>query len=388
MDLFNYSRRETSEVNIGATPMGGSNPIRIQSMTNTATQDTEASVAQTKRIVDAGGEYVRLTAQGIKEAENLMNINIGLRQDGYMVPLVADIHFNPKVADVAAQYVEKVRINPGNYVDAARTFKHLEYTDEEYAQELQKIHDRFVPFLNICKENHTAIRIRRKNMAIDFGILKNIMALGISPFIMQATESAINIVLNRGLSIYGGDLYVGSMTILQSVMQLAVVPIQGFTQGVQPIISYNFGARKFDRVKKTYRLTISFTFAVATVFCLLTVFFPGVFAGIFTSDQELLALVKKVMPIFMAGIAVFGIQMGCQTTFMGLGQAKISLFIALLRKVILLIPLALILPKFFGVMGIYYAEPISDVTAATTAFIIFLSVRGKIVSEEALSKLG
>ena len=123
--------------------MGGSNPIRIQSMTNTATQDTEACVAQAKRIADAGGEYVRLTAQG----------------DGYMVPLVADIHFNPRVADVAAQYVEKVRINPGNYVDAARTFKHLEYTDEEYAQELQKIRDRFVPFLNICKENHTAIRI-------------------------------------------------------------------------------------------------------------------------------------------------------------------------------------------------------------------------------------
>ncbi|WP_300852206.1 4-hydroxy-3-methylbut-2-en-1-yl diphosphate synthase [uncultured Bacteroides sp.] len=159
MDLFNYSRRETSEVNIGATPMGGSNPIRIQSMTNTATQDTEASVAQAKRIADAGGEYVRLTAQGIKEADNLMNINAALRRDGYMVPLVADIHFNPKVADVAAQYVEKVRINPGNYVDAARTFKHLEYTDEEYAQELQKIRDRFVPFLNICKENYTAIRI-------------------------------------------------------------------------------------------------------------------------------------------------------------------------------------------------------------------------------------
>ncbi len=159
MDLFNYSRRETSEVNIGATPMGGSNPIRIQSMTNTPTQDTEASVAQAKRIADAGGEYVRLTAQGVKEAENLMNINAALRQDGYMVPLIADIHFNPKVADVAAQYVEKVRINPGNYVDAARTFKHLEYTDEEYAQELRKIRDRFVPFLNICKENHTAIRI-------------------------------------------------------------------------------------------------------------------------------------------------------------------------------------------------------------------------------------
>ena len=159
MDLFNYSRRETTEVNIGATPMGGNNPIRIQSMTNTPTQDTAACVEQAKRIVDAGGEYVRLTTQGVKEAENLKNINISLRSQGYNTPLVADVHFNPKVADVAALYAEKVRINPGNYVDAARTFKHLEYTDEEYAQELQKIRDRFVPFLNICKENHTAIRI-------------------------------------------------------------------------------------------------------------------------------------------------------------------------------------------------------------------------------------
>lgn len=159
MDLFNYSRRETSEVNIGAVPLGGPNPIRIQSMTNTSTQDTEACVNQAKRIVDAGGEYVRLTTQGIKEAENLKNINIGLRSDGYMVPLVADVHFNPNVADVAALYAEKVRINPGNYVDPGRTFKQLEYTDEEYVQELRKIRDRFVPFLNICKENYTAIRI-------------------------------------------------------------------------------------------------------------------------------------------------------------------------------------------------------------------------------------
>lgn len=159
MDLFNYSRRKSSAVRIGATPLGGSNPIRIQSMTNTATQDTEACVAQAKRIADAGGEYVRLTTQGVKEAENLRNINAALRRDGYDVPLVADVHFNPKVADVAALYAEKVRINPGNYVDAARTFKHLEYTDEEYAAELQKIRGRFVPFLNICRENHTAIRI-------------------------------------------------------------------------------------------------------------------------------------------------------------------------------------------------------------------------------------
>ena len=159
VDLFNYSRRETSVVQIGATPMGGNNPIRVQSMTNVATQDTNACVVQAKRIVDAGGEYVRLTTQGVKEAENLKNINAALREDGCQVPLIADVHFNPKVADVAAHYAEKVRINPGNYVDAARTFKHLEYTDEEYAQELQKIRDRFVPFLNICKENHTAIRI-------------------------------------------------------------------------------------------------------------------------------------------------------------------------------------------------------------------------------------
>ena len=159
MDLFNYFRRETTEVNIGAVPLGGPNSIRIQSMTNTSTQDTQACVEQAKRIVDAGGEYVRLTTQGIKEAENLMNINAALRQDDYMVPLVADVHFNPKVADIAAQYAEKVRINPGNYVDAARTFKHLEYTDEEYAQEVRKIRDRFIPFLNICKANHTAIRI-------------------------------------------------------------------------------------------------------------------------------------------------------------------------------------------------------------------------------------
>jgi len=159
VDLFNYSRRETSEVNIGAIPLGASNPIRIQSMTNTSTLNTENSVAQIKRIVDAGANYVRLTTQGIKEAENLKEINISLRTDGYMVPLVADVHFTAKVADIAAQYAEKVRINPGNYVDAPRTFKHLEYTEEEYKQELQKIRNRFIPFLNICKENHTAIRI-------------------------------------------------------------------------------------------------------------------------------------------------------------------------------------------------------------------------------------
>ena len=159
MNLFDYRRRETGEVQIGGTPLGGNHPIRVQSMTNTSTMDTEACVAQTLRIAEAGGDYVRLTTQGVREAENLRNINAGVRAAGCAVPLVADVHFNPKVADVAALYAEKVRINPGNYVDAARTFKHLEYTDEEYAQELKKIEERFVPFLRICRENHTAIRI-------------------------------------------------------------------------------------------------------------------------------------------------------------------------------------------------------------------------------------
>ena len=159
MDIFNYSRREATEVYVGGTPLGGTNPIRVQSMTNTVTMDTEACIEQAKHIIDAGGEYVRLTTQGVREAENLKNINIALRQQGYNTPLVADIHFNARVADVAALYAEKVRINPGNYVDPGRTFKKLEYTDEEYAQEIEKIRNKFIPFLNICKENHTAIRI-------------------------------------------------------------------------------------------------------------------------------------------------------------------------------------------------------------------------------------
>ncbi len=159
IDLFNYRRRQSSVVRVGDTPLGGDNPIRLQSMTTTPTDDTEASAAQARRIAEAGGEYVRLTTQGVREAENLRNINIALRSSGCMVPLVADVHFNPKVAEVAALYAEKVRINPGNYVDPARTFKKIDYTDEEYAAELKKIEERFVPFLDICRRNHTAIRI-------------------------------------------------------------------------------------------------------------------------------------------------------------------------------------------------------------------------------------
>ena len=158
-DLFNYTRRQSSVVRIGNTPLGGDNPIRIQSMTTTPTTDTDGSVAQAERIIDAGGEYVRLTTQGVREAENLRNIGDRLRAEGYDAPIVADVHFNPNVADVAALYAGKVRINPGNYVDPARTFRQLEYTDEEYAAELEKIEKRFVPFLQICRSHGTAIRI-------------------------------------------------------------------------------------------------------------------------------------------------------------------------------------------------------------------------------------
>ncbi|MGP1554056.1 MAG: 4-hydroxy-3-methylbut-2-en-1-yl diphosphate synthase [Prevotella intermedia] len=159
IDLFNYERRKSSVTHVGALDMGGDNPIRIQSMTTTNTNDTEASVAQAKRIIAAGGELVRLTTQGKREAENLKNINAQLRAEGITTPLCADVHFNANVADVAALYAEKVRINPGNYVDPGRTFKVLEYTDEEYAKELKRIEDRLTPFIQICKENHTAVRI-------------------------------------------------------------------------------------------------------------------------------------------------------------------------------------------------------------------------------------
>ena len=159
MDIFNYTPRPSHEVRIGNRPLGGNQPLRIQSMTTCATTDTEGCVEQCIRIIEAGADYVRLTAQGTLEAENLRNISAELRKRGYDQPLVADIHFNPNVADVAATIVEKVRINPGNYIDPARTFKQLEYTDESYAAELQRLEERFKVLLDICRQHGTAIRI-------------------------------------------------------------------------------------------------------------------------------------------------------------------------------------------------------------------------------------
>lgn len=231
------------------------------------------------------------------------------------------------------------------------------------------------------------LKIRLRNLKPDFKIIGNISALGISPFVMRSTESLVSIVLNSGMQNYGGDLYVGSITIMQSVMQLLSAPLGGFTQGVQPIISYNFGAGKFDRVKKTYRSMIASCLLFSFAGTALIMIFPEAFASMFTNSAELTALCGQKMPLFMSGMLLFGAQMGIQPTFMALGQAKISLFIATLRKVILLVPLALILPRFLDVSGIYLAEPISDFTSAAVASILFFINIRKILSKDALDRI-
>lgn len=216
------------------------------------------------------------------------------------------------------------------------------------------------------------LRIRIVYMKLNPTILLGILALGVSPFVMSATESLIGFVLNKGLQDYGGDIYVSLLTVLQSVMMLVSVPITGFTQGVMPIISYNFGAKNIGRLKEAVKLNLLVCFFFTSIFTVIVMVFPKSFGMMFSKDQELISLCGKYLPIFMAGMLIFGIQRACQTAFIALSEAKISLFIALLRKVILLVPLALILPIYFGVSGIYYAEPIADVLAAITCGLLFL----------------
>ena len=219
-------------------------------------------------------------------------------------------------------------------------------------------------------------RIRKKYLKIDWRIAKKSLSLGVSPFIMQITESAIIIVFNNNLLTYGGDIYVGAMTIMQSVMQLLVVPVKGFTEGIQPIISYNYGARKADRVLKTVKYTVIVAFITTASYYILVALFPQVFAKMFTNDTDLINLVSNILPIYMGGMWLFGIQMAAQSFFVGTGQALKSLFIALLRKVIILIPLAFILPKFFGIMGVFYSEPIADISSASVSgILLFISIK-------------
>jgi len=230
----------------------------------------------------------------------------------------------------------------------------------------------------LCNKK-TYLRIKLSSLKPDMKIIGKISSLGISPFVMQSTESLINIVMNRGLQMYGGDLYVGSLTVLSSVMQIIAIPAHGFTDGTQPIISFNFGAGNTDRVKKAFLKILTVVMCYEVPVTLLAMICPGFLSGIFTDDPELIALMCKVMPIFMCGMLVFGLQRVCQSAFLGMGQAKISLFIALLRKVFLLVPLAIILPKITGnVMGVYIAEPISDTISALTCTILFFANFNKI----------
>lgn len=231
------------------------------------------------------------------------------------------------------------------------------------------------------------LRLRLRFIKPEISIIKNISALGISPFVMRATESLISIVMNRGLQVYGSDAYVGSLTIMQSVMQFMQAPVQGFTQGVQPIISYNYGAGNYIRVKQTYRRMIAVCGVFSAVTTLMIMIKPVWFASIFTSDEQVIRIVGDKMPLFMAGMLLFGVQMAIQPTFLALGQAKVSLFIAMLRKVILLVPLALIFPKFMGVNGVFTAEPVADFLSATVASILFMLNINKILSDENLKKI-
>lgn len=224
----------------------------------------------------------------------------------------------------------------------------------------------------------SAIRLRAKIIRFKFETVKKISALGISPFIMSATESAIFVVFNSGLQKFGGDNYVGAMTIMQSLMQLGFVPVQGFTDGTSPIISYNFGAKKIERVKKTIRMMTAISFSTTIVFAVLLNALRAQAAAVFTDNTELISLVRNLLPIYFGAFWIFGIQMSAQRTFVALGKAAVSVFIALLRKVILLIPLALVLPHYFGVMGIFWAEPVASTLSALTSGIFLISVYRKI----------
>lgn len=224
----------------------------------------------------------------------------------------------------------------------------------------------------LCSKR-SGLRLQAKNIRLKPKLVGKISSLGISPFIMQSTESLVSITINTGLQQFGGDLYVGGQTIIVSVMQMVFLPVQGVVQGAQPIISFNYGARNFKRVREAFRLLLIVCVFITTSACLATMLFPQVLARIFTPDTELIAIVSKTMPIYFAGLWAFGVQMACQNTFVGLGQAKVSLFLALLRKVVLLIPLAILLPRITGsVFGIYAAEPISDILASATTLALFL----------------
>lgn len=219
----------------------------------------------------------------------------------------------------------------------------------------------------------THLKLRLKNMLPDIRIVGSILALGVSPFIMQSTESLIQLIFNTGMKNYGNDMYVAVMSILFSIMQVVWLPMQGFAQGAQPIISYNYGAGNLERVKKCFRTLFVTCMAFSLGIVLLVELFPGMFMGIFSDNQELIQMGMPALRVFMAGMCLMGAQTACQQTFLALGESLVSMFLALLRKVILLMPLALLLPFVtgWGVWGLFLAEPISDVIAVSTTVVMF-----------------
>ena len=237
--------------------------------------------------------------------------------------------------------------------------------------------------LRFLTGKQTTLRLKKENMKLNPAIFKPCLGLGISTFVMLSTESLLSISFTSSLSRYGGDLAVGAMTIITSVSQLVTMPLQGFCQGGQPIISFNYGAGNVKRVKKTFYLMLGICLSYATFFWALSMLFPSIFAGIFTNDSSLIEYASFALRIYMAGIFAFGCQISCQQSFMALGQAKISLFLACLRKLILLIPLIFILPTFFEnkVFGVFLAEPISDILAASVTAIAFFSQFNKIINK-------
>ena len=233
--------------------------------------------------------------------------------------------------------------------------------------------------LRFLFSRQASLPLERRYMKLDKGIVLSMLALGVSPFIMASTESLVGFVLNGSLKHFG-DIHVSALAILQSAMQFASVPLVGFAQGFVPVASYNYGHGYKDRVRSCFRISLITMFSFNFVLMLLMICFPSVVASAFTDDEILIGTVRCVMPVFLAGMTIFGLQRACQNMFVALGQARISIFIALLRKVIFLIPLALLLPHFWGVNGIYAAEAISDATAAVCCTLLFAWKFPKILS--------
>ena len=234
----------------------------------------------------------------------------------------------------------------------------------------------------LCSKK-TMLRITLERMKPNIKILLSVAALGLSPFIMQSTESLLNICFNTSLQKYGGDIAVGAMTILSSCGQLCILPLQGITQGTQPIISYNYGAKKLGRVKKAIKLQLIICIVFTTIMCVLFQLLPTAFIRIFNSKEELLSIATWSLRLYTAGFFILGAQIACQQSFVALGQAKTSLLLACLRKLILLIPLIYILPNFFAnqVFAVFLAEPVSDIIAALITIITFVVTSKKLLND-------